>query len=190
MEAFDALLSDLVPTDRRAPSQVLDEHWIWAFTPTGYESVPTKWFGKWLLFPPLSLLDSSWGTIRTAIEDGQLDYGAKVGTLGHTMEGTDPTRRPICVYTRDWRNTAEVHRTLTVLRDLGFKESLSYKTDEDTRRGRYGKGASTYRAAAASQHLIIPRRTREILDYFHAGREQARRAANARLTCKRSARQR
>ena len=41
-------------------------------------------------------------------------------------------RYVICVYTRDWRNEAEVQQARQVLRSVGFSERLGYKRDSDT----------------------------------------------------------
>ncbi|MCF0086436.1 MULTISPECIES: putative phosphothreonine lyase domain-containg protein [unclassified Streptomyces] len=164
-----------------APSRETTEHWLWAAAPdTTLTEDDHPWSGKWLWFTPLSLLDRSWATIRTATEDGLLGYCSKAATLLNTRTKSDDTRRPICVYTRDWRNIDDVQRVLTNLRALGIVDVLLYKTDSDTRKGRYGTGASTFVAPATKMKLVIPKRTREALEHQHAARAQARRTAAAR----------
>lgn len=163
---------------RTTPSRETTEPWLWAAAPdTPLTEDDHPFSGKWIWFTPLSLLDTSWTTIRAATQDGLLGYGSKAGTLINTRPQSDDTRRPICVYTRDWRDLDDVQRALTNLRALGIVDVLLYKTDSDTRNG---TGASTFVAPATKQKLIIPKRTREALEHHHAARTQARRAAAAR----------
>ncbi|WP_420705738.1 putative phosphothreonine lyase domain-containg protein [Streptomyces sp. NRRL F-5630] len=98
----------------------------------------------------------------------------------NTRTKTDDTRRPICIYTQDWRDIEDVQRVLTALRALGIADVLLYKTDSDTLNGHYGTGASTFVAPATKQKLIIPKRTREALERHHTARAQARAAATRR----------
>ncbi|MFG3044159.1 putative phosphothreonine lyase domain-containing protein [Streptomyces sp. NPDC048241] len=124
--------------------------------------------------------DRSWATIRAATEDGLLGYRSKAATLINVRAQSDDTRRPICIYTRHWRDIDDVQRVLTSLRALGIVDVLLYKNNSFTRQGRYGTGASTFIAPAAKRNLVIPKRTREALEHHHAARTQARKAAAAR----------
>lgn len=163
------------------PSRETTEYWLWADAPDASPPEDSRpWSGKWLWFTPLSLLDRSWATIRAATEDGLLGHRSKAATLINARPKSDDTRRPICVYTRDWRDIDDVQRVLTSLRALGIVDNLLYKTNADTRGGRYGAGASTFVAPATKRNLVIPKRTREALEHHHAARAQARRAAAAR----------
>lgn len=163
------------------PSRETTKPWLWAAAPkTPLTEDNHPFSGKWIWFTPLSLLDASWTTIHAATQHGLLGYRSKAGTLINTRPKSDDTRRPICVYTRDWRDLDDVQRVLTSLRALGIVDVLLYKTDSDTLNRRYGTGASTYVAPAAKQKLVIPQRTRQALEHHHAARTQARRAAAAR----------
>ncbi|MFJ8948204.1 putative phosphothreonine lyase domain-containing protein [Streptomyces sp. NPDC102395] len=163
------------------PSRETTEYWLWAHASDASLAEDGRpWSGKWIWFTPLSLLDRSWATIRAATEDGLLGYRSKAATLINARPKSDDTRRPICVYTRDWRDIGEVQRVLTSLRALGIADVLLYKTNSDTRGGHYGTGASTFIAPATKANLVIPKRTREALEHHHAARAQARRAAAAR----------
>ncbi len=169
------------PLTGTSPSREAAEHWLWAAspgTPLAEGGHPRS--GKWIWFTPLSLLDHSWTTIRAATEDGLLGHRSKTATLINTRTKSDDTRRPICVYTRDWRDIDDVQRVLTSLRAIGIVDVLLYKTNSDTLRGRYGTGASTFVAPATKMKLVIPKRTREALEHHHAARAQARRTAAAR----------
>ncbi|MFD7163707.1 putative phosphothreonine lyase domain-containing protein [Streptomyces violascens] len=186
MDTEMALTDQLAPRGHDSPSRELTEPWFWALAPKAPEfPADDTWTGKWLWFPPLSLLDRSWATVRAGVDAGLLDYGAKTATLvtnRAAAPSSDDTRRPICIYTRDWRDTEDVRRVLAALRNMGIKETLHYKSDTATREGRYGEGTSTYISPAGSTTLAIPRRTREALEHFHAARAQARAAADARRT--------
>ena len=98
--------------------------------------------GKWLIYINKENAEKVWGILKTATEDGSLGIGAKIFHPGI------PSPRPIvvaCVYTYDYEDKEDVYRVLKKLRELGFTGTLPYKTDEDTLRGEYGKGVTTYR---------------------------------------------
>ncbi|CAM2811215.1 DUF1917 domain-containing protein [Streptomyces albus] len=181
MDTKTALSAQYEAATSIVPSRESAEPWLWADAPdTPLAEDDHPWSGKWLWFTPLSLLDRSWATIRAATEDGLLGYRSKAGTLINTRRMSDDTRRPICVYTRDWHDIPYVQRVLTNLRALGIVDVLLYKTDSDIRRGHYGAGASTYIAPATKTTVVIPKGTREALDHHHAARAQARKTAAAR----------
>lgn len=175
--------TNTAPTEQqtpRNPATYTQEPWVWADHPDEDPDRERLWSGKWLWFPPLCLLDTSWESVRTATHDGLLGYRSKAATLINTRSGSDDTRRPICIYTNDWRDLEDVERILAALRDLGIVDVLLYKTDTDTQRQRYGQGASTYKALPGRRTMTIPQRTALLLEHHHAGRQQARRAAEQR----------
>ncbi|MFB7477066.1 putative phosphothreonine lyase domain-containg protein [Kitasatospora sp. NPDC056184] len=140
--------------------------------------------GKWLWFVPLSQIDDAWAGIRAAVESNRLSFAAKAGTLANHRGSTDDTRRPICIYTPDWRDIPEVERVLTRLRAMGIKDTLRYKRDTDTVNGRYGPGAASYICPAGTTALVVSHRTRQALDHYQQARAQARRAAEKRRALK------
>lgn len=154
--------------------------WLWADNPSEHPDRERLWSGKWLWFPPICLLDAAWETIRTATRAGLLGYRSKAATLINTRPGSDDSRRPICVYTHDWRDLDDARRVLNALRDLGIIDVLLYKTESDTRRGWYGGGASTYKAFPGRRDMNIPRRTELLLEHHHTARRDARKAAEQR----------
>ncbi|MFJ9752618.1 putative phosphothreonine lyase domain-containing protein [Streptomyces chartreusis] len=171
------------PTEQQtlhSPATCMHEPWVWADHPHDDPDCERLWSGKWLWFPPLRLLDDSWNTIRTATHDGVLGYRSKAATLINTRPGSDDTRRPICIYTNDWRDLEDVKRVLNALRDLGNVDVLLYKTDSETRRQRYGQGASTYKALPGRRSMTVPRRTTLLLEHHHTARQHARKAAEQR----------
>jgi len=61
-----------------------------------------------------------------------------------TRKQSIPEIRVICVYTYDWADEVDVRRIREELRRLGITWKIPYKADEDTIKGRYGKGVSKY----------------------------------------------
>ena len=88
-------------------------------------------------------VDAVWEKVATATLSGRLGCAAKVATAWPNPLARS-SKRVICVYTCDFTDHEDVTRVLVVLRDLGFKERLSYKTDVDTLSGRYGTGTATF----------------------------------------------
>lgn len=162
------------------PASCTCEPWLWANDPRGQPESERLWSGKWLWFPPMRLLDTAWDTVREATQNSLLGYCSKAATLINSRPGSDDSRRPICVYTHDWRDIEDVRRVLTALRGLGIVDVLVYKTDADTKRGRYGRAASTYMASPGRRDVIIPRRTELLLEHHHTARRNARKAAEQR----------
>ncbi|MFB7852654.1 putative phosphothreonine lyase domain-containing protein [Streptomyces sp. NPDC056053] len=162
------------------PATCTHTPWLWADNASEHPDKEHLWSGKWLWFPPICLLDASWETIRIATQDGLLGYRSKAATLINARPGSDESRRPICVYTHDWRDLDDVRRVLNALRDLGIVDVLLYKTDSDTKQGLYGGGASTYKAFPGRRDMNIPRRTELLLEHHHTARHNARKAAEQR----------
>ena len=100
--------------------------------------------GKWLLFVPTREVNARWARVAAAVQDGQLGHAAKVATAWPNSHARSPHERVICVYTRNYEDQADVVRVLAALRALGFDQRLSYKTDRETRSGRYGSGTAIY----------------------------------------------
>lgn len=133
----------------RLPTEEVEEYWLHAYAdgpsqPTG----PTP--GKWLVFVPVRYVDKYWQIVQQAVRRGALGPAAKVATSRPNPHEVDPTRRPIIVYTRDWHDEDDVRRVLRELRALGISWRLTYKTDEATTSGTYGRGSGTYVSASGS----------------------------------------
>ncbi len=99
-----------------------------------------------------------WEQIKTATEAGTLGISAK------TTSRDRPDYRLMrgmltCVYTCDYEDHDDVKRVLVALRELGFEQRLSYKTDEDTLSGRYGEGVSIYVSPQGSRDFEDRRTT-------------------------------
>lgn len=99
--------------------------------------------GKWLVFTPPDDHDDVWDKIRAATEIGGLGYAAKAATA---LQGQANRAGALvtCVYTHDYEDHDDVRRVLAALRGLGVESRLSYKSDEATLQGTYGRGAAIY----------------------------------------------
>jgi Domain of unknown function (DUF1917) len=126
------------------PSSFEEQPWIYVDNPeqVGQEASPAL-IGKWLLFVDEEDVDAVWAQVASATLSGRLGLTAKVATAWQNPLARS-RKRVICVYTPDFRDHEDVTRVLVALRDLGFKERLSCKTDVDTLAGRYGSGAAIY----------------------------------------------
>jgi hypothetical protein len=120
----------------KQPMEEYEQYWLWAYRKVGTypESVRN---GKWMLFIPDDEINAAWDTIRTAVEEGKLGDTAKVATAKPNPNALDRHRKLICVYTYDAEDKEDVVRILQALRDLGFQQGLTYKTDEATLAGEY-----------------------------------------------------
>lgn len=131
------------------PSLVADRYWLYATRKKGKYPSHTKRGGKWLIFVPVQNIDAAWDKIRRATEDGQLGEISKVATGKPNPNARDPGVKVICVYTYDSEDERDVWRVRQKLRDLGFTNTLFYKTDAATYAGKYAKhghrGVSKFR---------------------------------------------
>ena len=136
-----------IARDNRLPSQVNDEPWIWVAVPISENSETddaNDRVGKWMVFVPTANVDRAWDQIQEATLDGRLGDVAKVATAYRSPLRRSPGEHVICVYTLDYTDQVDVARVLVGLRELGFAERLSYKTDAATHAGRYGDGVAIY----------------------------------------------
>jgi hypothetical protein len=98
--------------------------------------------GKWLIFLSTSkeAFMAVWPKIKGATLEGKLGIAAKISN-----PRTARDRLVVCVYTRDYRDEADVMRVREVLRSMGFDRPLSYKPDYETLAGNYGSDTIAYR---------------------------------------------
>lgn len=121
------------------PSQVTEVYWIFADRKKGNYPKPTPKSGKWMIFVPVKDIDEVWAKIKKATEDGRLGFASKVATARPNPNSLSPNQRVICVYTYDHEDESDVKRIREELRMLGMTHKIPYKTDEDTRSGKYRK---------------------------------------------------
>ena len=118
--------------DDPKPSKNRESYWIYAASTKKYKK-PTKYSGKWLIFIEPKFIDAAWEQIKDATERGILGGQAKVSTL-KSFKGD---KHVICVYTYNWKDGKDVMRVREALREIGFEKPLPYKSDADTRAGKY-----------------------------------------------------
>ncbi len=119
------------------PSEVTDVYWIYAMRKKGNYPKSTQRSGKWLIFVDPKNVDEVWAKIKEATEAGKLGDCAKVATAKPNQLSGKSKARVICVYTYDWTDERDVRRVREELRNLGIKNKISYKADEDTFNGKY-----------------------------------------------------
>jgi len=124
--------------EHQSPSKTTAAPWIYAEGKGEgcYEDGQT-YVGKWLIFVPRESVDEVWKRVKRATEAGRLGIEAKVSTS--CPSGYKSTDHVICVYTRDFRDKADVAKTLKGLREIGLMGKLYYKTDQATLSGLYAK---------------------------------------------------
>jgi hypothetical protein len=119
------------------PSEVIDEYYIWAERQKDDYPQPTERNGKWLIFVDKNNIDEVWAKIKKTTEEGLLGGSAKVATAKPNSLAHDPDKRVICVYTYDWTDKEDTMRVRSELRKIGITQKISYKSDEDTSKGKY-----------------------------------------------------
>jgi Domain of unknown function (DUF1917). len=127
------------------PSAIRDEPWVWAERLRGNGPDFTERSGKWLIFVSVEHLDEAWGMVQSATEDGYLGPLSKAATAMPGEFASSSTSKVICVYTYDFEDEADVKRVREELRTRCRVTRASYKTDQDTIEGNYGRGTSRYR---------------------------------------------
>ncbi|KAK3933760.1 hypothetical protein QBC46DRAFT_401340 [Diplogelasinospora grovesii] len=112
--------------------------------------------GKWMLFPELHKVNSTWQTVCEAVVAGKLGTGAKV----RARRSTADKERIIYVYTRDFADHADVRRVLLSLVELGLvtrgqERSIRYKIEAYTHLGIYADNRYCLQASLfRSMHVL------------------------------------
>ncbi|GKZ28898.1 hypothetical protein AbraIFM66950_001522 [Aspergillus brasiliensis] len=120
--------------------------------------------GKWMLFVSSEKVDEVWGVVAEATAKGELGFGAKVATAASTAAaavddnengvGGGRKARLIAIYTRDFRDKADVERVLRKMVELKLvdveKRPIYYKCDAYTHLDIMGNNACGLRASMFS----------------------------------------
>jgi hypothetical protein len=112
------------------PSKITSDYWLYADRLTGAYPAATERCGKWLIFVLVKNIDAVWEKIRKATEDGLLGSSAKVATAKSNPIATDSSRKVICVYTYDWKDTEDVMRIRAELSSLGILWKIPLSANE------------------------------------------------------------
>lgn len=128
------------------PSAVTNIYWLGCSRMVGeYPEPDENYSGKWMIFMPWKDIDEGWQRIRKATIRGKLGRYSKVSTKKVNPNSNDPRTGVIIVYTYDYRDKKDVMKIRNTLREMGFTKPLLYKSDADTRAGKYAKnGNSVY----------------------------------------------
>ncbi|GBN68265.1 hypothetical protein AVEN_61843-1 [Araneus ventricosus] len=140
---------DIEP-ESEIPSREQHEPWIYAHSSSERENISIDYekVGKWLLFfnnvrrshvTGLTQHDHAWQFIKKLVENDIL-YNAKCSTaLQGICEAYDKRQNGvICCYTPDYTNKQDVKRAADAIRrEVHCPSNLFYKTDNDTRAGKY-----------------------------------------------------
>ncbi|KAJ5918062.1 hypothetical protein N7454_010437 [Penicillium verhagenii] len=107
--------------------------------------------GKWMLFPSVKKVDSTWATLVTALDTGKVQADAKVAA--DDGSGSEKSRL-ICVYTENFADKENVKKVLRMLLNEGIFEPAAtgpiyYKSDAFTllninSKNEYGLKASMF----------------------------------------------
>lgn len=85
--------------------------------------------GKWLLYRAPEAIDDLWPQLKESVQAGRLGISMKAST---PVTGVQEAAGLICVYTKDWRDIADIRRVVAGLRALGITDRLYYKADAQT----------------------------------------------------------
>ncbi|MDD1677036.1 MAG: DUF1917 domain-containing protein [Methanomicrobiales archaeon] len=121
------------------PTKTTQMYWIIQDAPGMLPAeVDDELAGKWLIFLEGDRVDEAWKKVREATVKGELGISAKVSTAKLNPDSRDD-RKVIYVYTKDWRDEADVMRVRENLRAIGFVDRIGYKRNIETFRGEYSK---------------------------------------------------
>lgn len=117
-----------------------------------------------MIFPSAADRLTVWHAIRAAVQAGDLGHGASLEPPPGPWAAVDP-ERVVCVYTRDFRDVAEVTRVLEALAEIGAVRrevalGIGYKIDAYERLGiwwdnDYGLRESIYSSREVFQGLSL-----------------------------------
>jgi len=145
----EAIYSLLREGEGVLPTRTKQMYWIVQDAP-GFKGneIDDELAGKWLLFIEPEKADEAWKAIRNGTCAGGLGISARVSTAKPNPDARD-LRTVIYVFTKDWRDEADVMRVRERLRELGFTERIGYKRNIETYHGEYsekGKKVTFYSA--------------------------------------------
>lgn len=120
-----------------------NEYWIYSHNyKLESDEINHNLVGKWIIFLKNEEINKGWKIIDENVKNGNLGVSdAKISTklsASNYKGGTLPNERVVCIYTKDYRDENEINNVRSKLRELGFKQPLCYKTDNQTIIGSYG----------------------------------------------------
>lgn len=109
--------------------------WLYAACENPWYPENTDRSGKWLVFLSNQSIDRYWQLIRLSLAMYRLGDEVKV-TTGIRPPGKDHV---ICIYTYDYADYQDILRIRKELYEIGIRRPISYKSNEQTRLGQYGR---------------------------------------------------
>lgn len=120
------------------PSQDLQHFWQSINSATSTERLNNFW-GKWQVFVKLENLDDLWKKVHELTVQGKLGPSSKTATACKNSNARNENMKVIIVYTKDYRDLADVARVAWTLYEqkVFVKGELKYKTNEKTKAKAY-----------------------------------------------------
>ena len=140
---------------KNKPSQNVNNHWVHAFSPWHEEGLDTSYVGKWCIFGSPKQLDKYWPKLINLIQKHEEIKSMKVRTSalnwheffmsGFDVDGKDAIKkveeeakvskkpRVICVYVKDYRDKDLLKKVRDLIRSIGVKSKIKFKTDQATK---------------------------------------------------------
>lgn len=135
------------------PSECHRDYWIHYFNPKTLleeKEASREFIGKWCIFGKASVLDKVWKKLyKIALEDDVMSMKIRSGKQNYHQlaisglidnwkeEEKKDKKRVICIYVRDYRNKESVFNVRDLIRSIGVKTIIKFKTDQATVDGIY-----------------------------------------------------
>lgn len=117
----------------RKPSEWNDDYWIYCLNRKYYLSDKAT-LGKWCIYGKHSVLDKVWKKLIPIVENNDIINCAKIRTgsvsLLEVLKGKNNKTSVICVYTYDFNNKEDVFKVRDLLRSIGIRTIIKYKTEQ------------------------------------------------------------
>ncbi|GIX74466.1 uncharacterized protein CEXT_578511 [Caerostris extrusa] len=150
---MEASRKPFFPPEFIVPMKETNHEWIYATSVTyeNWDDIDPSTIGKWLLFYDnvniceargMTQHDYAWSCIKKLAEDNVL-FSAKCSTACNNEPGK--SMGVICCYTQNYSDKKDVKRAADAIRQaVHFPRDMFYKTDNDTRAGKYRYNGSKF----------------------------------------------
>ncbi|MBE7440889.1 MAG: DUF1917 domain-containing protein [Flavobacteriales bacterium] len=122
------------------PSQHNEQPWIYSRPKSDKITMGSKKkSGKWLVFRKSDQIDEAWQIVSVANKKGILGTSCKVSTQFSNKSKDANFIHVICIYTQDAEFEDDILEVGHKIKLLFPNDKIFYKTDEDTKKGKYRK---------------------------------------------------
>ena len=129
------------------PSDYKDHFWINYFNSEkllNRTEIKKELIGKWCIFANDNVTNNLWKKLYKIVDnDSVLSIKARSGMPSfESLIGRKDrySKKVICVYVENYKDTTNVFKVRDLLRDLGIKSILRFKTDQATKEKNYKGG--------------------------------------------------